>query len=643
MTTLHERIRALVASATEAAVRLGVLTSAVARAAVALERPRQAAHGDLASNVAFVLAKTEGRSPRAVAEALAPLLRTVDDGGLLVAVEVAGPGFLNLTLSAAAWQAAVSDVLQAGETYGRSGVGGRARVLLEFVSANPTGPMHVGHGRGAVLGDALARVMRAADFDVTTEYYVNNVGNQVAKLGESVWCWMREPTLRRAALAVWASGEPVPFPQGFPAAFPEDGYRGSYIADTAERLAAAGLPCPDLAWTDDAAWRDADPPSGTGRADNRTITLRSWQEQLARIRADLETLEIRFDSWFSERRLHGLDGPEPSAVAAVAERLVAADWAYEDAAVPAEDEDAQPVAGKAIFFRGTSEAMPKAFRDGKDRVIVRGDGRPTYFAADIAYHDHKLERGFDHLINVLGADHHGYVARLKGVIQALGLMRADPRWTGERLEVLLVQMVALLRDGKPVPMGKRSGEFVTLRDVIDEVTTAEPSSGRDAVRFLFLLRKADAQLDFDLEVARRTSLDNPVYYVQYAHARLCSILERAQSLGRLPPLAAPAEALALADERELALACAELPEVVARAARSREPHLIAYYLTDLARAFNGYYSRNKQDARVISNQAAETTARLQLVRALRQVFANGLGLLGVSAPERMVNLGDGEA
>ncbi len=637
MTTLHERIRDLLARATDAAFAAGVLPQALAPHAIQLERPRQASHGDMATNLCFALAKAAGKNPRALADAFAPIVRQVDAHGWLQAVEVAGPGFLNLRLSDVAWQASVTDVLAAGAQFGLCDVGAQERVLLEFVSANPTGPMHVGHGRGAVLGDTLARVLRAAGFDVTTEYYINNVGNQVGKLGESVWCWLREPELRAAALRIWANGDPVPFPDGFPKDFPEDGYRGAYIATCAEDLAQAGVAAPHAHWSDDAAWLAADPASVTGRADNRTITVRSWQRQLERIRDDLAKLDIQFDSWFSERRLHGLDPHSDDAVKDVARRLVASDWAYEDASQPADDEDAAP-AGKAIFFRGTSELLPKPFRDTKDRVILRGDGRPTYFAADIAYHDHKLARGFNHLINVLGADHHGYVSRLKGVIHALGLMRGDPRWTGDRLEVILVQMVALLRDGKPVPMGKRSGEFVTLRDVIDEVTTGEPTSGRDAVRFLFLMRKADAQLDFDLEVARRTSMDNPVYYVQYGHARLCSILERAEKEGRLPPLDALPAALALEDERALALGVADLPEVIARAAKAREPHLVAYYLTDLCRAFHGYYSRHKSDARVIGENDAETHARLQLVRALKQVIGNGLRLLGVTAPERMTAL-----
>ena len=653
MTTLHERIRGLLSLATQVACDAGVLPQALAPREIALERPRQASHGDMATNLCFTLAKAAGKNPRALADAFAPIVRQVDGEGWLESVEVAGPGFLNLRLADVAWQASVTDVITGREEFGLCKVGGGERVLLEFVSANPTGPMHVGHGRGAVLGDTLARVMRAAGFDVTTEYYINNVGNQVGKLGESVWCWMRAPKKREKALAIWANGDPVPFPSDFPDGFPADGYRGAYIAECAEELARDPATQPvwlepnsEDWWPNNTLWASIDPDSGDGRQDNRTITVRAWQSQLQRIRDDLGKLDIQFNNWFSERRLHGLEPGSPDAVHDVTHRLIAANWAYYDDPNLKEIDDEEIVltesTERAIFFRGTSEDLPKPFRDAKDRVIIRGDGRPTYFAADIAYHDDKLARGFDHLINVLGADHHGYVSRLKGVIEALGKMRGDARWTGDRLEVILVQMVALLRDGKPVPMGKRSGDFVTLRDVIDEVTTGEPTSGRDAVRFLFLMRKADAQLDFDLEVARRTSMDNPVYYVQYGHARLCSILERAEKEGRLPPLDTPPAALALDDERALALACADLPEVIARAAKAREPHQVAYYLTDLCRAFHGYYSRHKSDARVIGEDDATTHARLQLVRALKQVIGNGLRLLGVSAPERMSALPDAD-
>ena len=657
---LYDRVRDLLARASALAVADGAIAAAVLPEDIVIERPREAKHGDLATNLCFALAKAAKTNPRALADKFCAFVRQADTAQLVESLEVAGPGFVNLRLTAHGWQTALHDVLRADQAYGQTATGGGQRVHLEFVSANPTGPMHVGHGRGAVLGDALAAVLRAAGYAVDTEYYINNVGNQISKLGESVWHWLRAADKRAAALQVWAAGDPVAFPEGFPVGFPEDGYRGAYVAEAAELLAAdpALGPCQTVAtWSDAQAWQGLEPSNLSGRADNRAVSVASWRAMLQRIETDLAAIGVRFDRFFSERSLHGLDGGKDE-VQACAQRLLAADWAYAEAAAEADEDSetapasAAPTTGRALFFRGTREDVPKPFRDGKDRVIVRGDGRPTYFAADIAYHDNKLGRGYDHLINILGADHHGYVPRLKGVIHALGDMRrseGDPkaaRWNGERLEVPLVQMVALLRDGKPVPMGKRSGEFVTLRDVIDEVTTpGNPQSGRDAVRFLFLLRKADAQVDFDLEVARRASMDNPVYYVQYGHARLASILARAQAQGT--PLrhdqalaGQHLAALQLDDERAMALMLAEYPEVVARAARGREPHQVAYYLLELCRAWNGYYSRHKQDARVISSDDATTQARLALVAAIKRVVGGGLQLLGVGAPERMASLGD---
>ena len=673
-----DTVRAIFARATQIAVEQGVLTTSAAAREVPLERPKDAKHGDLATNLCFVLAKAAKTNPRALAERLCACVRQADSDGAIAKLEVAGPGFVNLFLAPHCWQAGLVNILQQGDTFGQSRSGAGQRVLIEFVSANPTGPLHVGHGRGAVLGDTLAAVMRAAGFAVSTEYYINNVGNQINKLGESVWHWLRAADRRAAALAVWAADEPVAFPDGFPDGFPEDGYRGAYIAATAQQLAAdpAIAGCAALtSWTDASQWAALDRYNPTGRADNRAVSVRAWQLMIARIAADLSLIGIRFDKWQSERTLHGLDvgldgGADPVAdgshdrVSLCAQRLVQAGWAYPQPATDGDQpaqaagssgagpSDAQlvPSNSQAVFFAGTREDIPKAFRDSKDRVIVRSDGRPTYFAADIAYHDDKLARGFTHLINVLGADHHGYVPRLKGVLHALGDMRrceGDPNaqaWSGERLEVPLVQMVALLRDGKPVPMGKRSGEFVTLADVVEEVTTLDnPHSGADAVRFTFLSRKADAQIDFDLEVARRASLDNPVYYVQYGHARLASVLARAQGLGKgldaqKAVHSADLTALTLDAERELAIFAADYPEVVARAARSREPHQVAYYLRDLCAAFHAYYSQNKATARVISDDVASTQARLTLVAALAQVVRNGLILLGITAPDRMANL-----
>ncbi|MCO4764577.1 MAG: arginine--tRNA ligase, partial [Myxococcales bacterium] len=533
-------------------------------------------------------------------------------------------------------------------TYGQSDVGQGERVLLEFVSANPTGPLHVGHGRGAVFGDALAKVMRAGGYDVDTEYYINNVGNQISKLGESVWHWvvalaqMDDPS--RDARIV---GEKPELPDGFP----EDGYRGGYIAQIALSLVRdtsglhLGLDAPN--WEDAAWWAEREPGRQGGRQDDRAISDHAWRLMIARIAKDLALLGIEFSGWHSERSLHGLEPGKGQTeasdqVSACVARLSKADWCF--------DGEADEAGRTPVCFKGTREDIPKSFRDTKDRVVVRSDGRPTYFAADIAYHDNKLQRGYDHLINVLGADHHGYVPRLKGVIHALGDLRkseGDPkaaRWSGDRLEVQLMQMVALLRDGSPVSMGKRSGDFVTLADVVKEVSTGTPNSGRDAVRFIFLTRKGDAQLDFDLEVARRTSMDNPVYYVQYGHARLASILRKAAEQGidwRVGGVSL--EPLAHDLERQLALTIAAWPEVVARAARTREPHQVAFFLLDACKQFHSYFTQGKKaDLRVIGDNLATTRARLTLIAALKQVIGNALAMLGVSAPEKMEQIGESE-
>jgi len=607
---------------------------------VPLERPRQASHGDISTNLCFSMARAARTNPRKLAEGFIAHLESADTDGLIASADVAGPGFVNIRLSPAGWQGAIADVANDSDAYGRSDAGGGERVLLEFVSANPTGPLHVGHGRGAVLGDALARVMRAAGYAVTTEYYVNNVGNQIAMLGLSVWSWIRElthvsETDRKARI----EAEPL----RLPADFPEDGYRGRYIAETAAELLQSDVFCGSDApsWDDNAWWSANEGGNPTGRADNRGVAVAAWRAMLEDIRRDLALLDIRFDRFFSERSLHGLealdDADASNLIAQCCERLRPRDWTFDD-------EEKRNESGVPLSFRGTREDIPKKYRDTKDRVVIRSDGRPTYFAADIAYHDNKLGRGFDHLINILGADHHGYVSRLKGVIEALGDVRrseGDPRaerWSGDRLEILLVQMVALLRDGKPVPMGKRAGEFVTLRDVVEEVSTAEATSGRDAVRFTFLTRKPDAQLDFDLEVARRTSMDNPVYYVQYGHARLASILDRARDAGLAIDEKADLSALDRDDERALAMTIAAFPEVVARAARQREPHQVAFYLLDVCKQFHGYYTRGKTDGRVITDDAAMTAARLALIAALKRVVGNGLAMLGVTAPDRMVSL-----
>ncbi len=621
-----------------------MLPEALATDAVPVERPRQASHGDLATNLCFTMARAAKTNPRKLADGFMPFLRAADVNGLISSVDVAGPGFVNIHLSNRGWTSAVADAVRGGHDYGRHTAAAPERVLLEFVSANPTGPLHVGHGRGAVFGDALARVMRAGGYAVDTEYYINNVGNQIAKLGESVWHWVRalSATPDDARDARVEGEKPV-----LPEDFPEDGYRGGYIAELALALVREGgdvhLGLDAPSWEDAAWWAAHEPGRQGARQDDRAVSDFAWQLMIARIAKDLALLDINFTHWHSERSLHGLEpatgaSEAMDAVQACVTRLERAGWCFRG--------EADEAGRTPVLFKGTSEDIPKPFRDTKDRVVVRTDGRPTYFAADIAYHDNKLQRGYDHLINVLGADHHGYVPRLKGVIHALGSLRraeGDPkaaRWSGDRLEVQLMQMVALLRDGEPISMGKRSGDFVTLAHVVSEVSTASPQSGRDAVRFIFLTRKPDAQLDFDLEVARRTSMDNPVYYVQYGHARLASILRRAQAQGIDWQVGGVSLELLTHDlERQLALTIAEWPEVVLRAARAREPHKIAFFLMDACKQFHSYFTQGKTEGlRVISDDLAVTRARLTLIAALKGVIGNALAMLGVSAPEQMQQL-----
>ena len=434
---------------------------------------------------------------------------------------------------------------------------------VEFVSANPTGPLHVGHGRGAALGDAIASLLRAIGYRVEREFYVNDAGTQVRLLGESIWARLQE-----------AAGRPVPFP--------ENGYHGDYVRDVAAQLTAA------------------DPGLGALPRDQGVAVCaeRGSAILLDEIKTDLRQFGVVFDAWFSEKRLFE-SGEVTSALAA----LRAGGYLYED--------------GTAVGFRASD------FGDEKDRILIRSSGEPTYFTSDIAYHANKIRRGFQKLINIWGADHGGYIPRVKAAIRALG---HDP----EILQVLLLQMVRVLRAGQPVPMSKRSGQFVELREVVNEV-------GRDAARFLFLTRRSESQLDFDIEVAKKQSMDNPVFYVQYAHARGCSLVRKAEEAGLAGPYGdADLSLLALPEEVQIMKHLAVYPETVQSAALACEPHRVTTYLQALAAAFHGYFTRYKDsEERVISEDRDLSRARLAMVVAVRQVAANGLGLLGVSAPARM--------
>ncbi len=523
-----------------------------------LSVPKEAEHGDLATNVAMMLARGEKKPPRAVAEAI---VRNVQDADKILAeVSIAGPGFINFRFAPSYWWKVLADCERAGESFGRSDVGHGARVQIEFVSANPTGPLHVGHARGAITGDALARLLVATGHEVEREYYVNDAGNQMEMLGASTYA-------RYAELC------------GRDVQFPEDGYHGDYIRDVAAAIRER----------EGDRWADAD--AGEARAHMRDT---AGAMLLDAIRDDLATLEIAFDRYVSERKLRA-DGAVDATLAALAERGVV----YE--------------ADGARWFRSTD------FGDDKDRPLVKSGGEFTYFGADVAYHRDKIARGLDRIIDVWGADHHGHIPRMKAALTALGL-------DADKLEVLLVQVVSLTRAGVPVRMGKRSGSFVTLREVVEEV-------GADATRFFLLMRRSDAQLDFDLDLAKQRTAENPVFYVQYGHARVASIFKQAAAvgLGRAAASAADPSRLTEADELALIRLLAQFPETVEEAALEREPHRLVFYLMQLAGDFHRYYNRN----RILGEDRELTQARLLLAANVQKVIRVGLRMLGMTAPESM--------
>ena len=547
-----------------------------------LDRPKQAGHGDFASNLALQLAKPLKRNPRELANLL---LAELPPSKLVAKAEVAGAGFINFTLVSDAKTAVVRNVLERGEAFGR-GVKSGVKVQVEFVSANPTGPLHVGHGRGAAYGASLADVLDFAGFDVTREYYINDAGRQMDILALSTW-------LRYLAQFDIA----VPFPP--------NAYQGDYVKDMAAQIKDAHADrFAKVAAADVLDGAPSVEDDKEGRLDvliaNAKRLLGSdyaWvhgfalTEQLGDGREDLEQFGVIFDCWFSERSLFDT-GLVEKAVAT----LEAGGHLYEQ--------------DGAKWFRST------AFGDEKDRVVQRENGLFTYFASDIAYHANKYERGFDRIVDIWGADHHGYIARVKGALAALGL-------PPEKLDVALVQFAVLYRDGQKAAMSTRSGEFVTLRELRNEV-------GSDACRFFYVLRKADQHLDFDLDLAKSQSNENPVYYIQYAHARLCSVLGQWNGV---PADLAEADLSRLDNERELAL-CARLtafPETVQSAAAEYAPHQIAFYLKDLAGEFHSYYNAE----RMLVDDEGLKLARLALATAVRQVIRSGLALLGVSAPESM--------
>jgi len=542
---------------------------------VVLTRPKIREHGDYATNIAMPLAGKLGMKPRDVA---ARLLEQVVWPSAVERTDIAGPGFINIHLQQASEASILARILAAGSDYGRAcGAKGQS-VCVEFVSANPTGPMHVGHGRGAVVGDALASVLAARGMAVSREYYINDAGVQIGKLADSIWFRICEMSLA-----------------DFNENMPEGCYPGDYIIEAAAKLLKTH------AYDELAALA----------ADERRALLskRGIDLMMAMVRDDLASLGIVFDTYFSEKALH-----ESGTVQALIAQLKEENRVYLGC-LPApkgkEIKDYRPT--EQWLFRTTD------YGDDVDRPLAKKDGTATYFAADIAYHMDKIGRGFDRLIDVWGADHGGYVKRVQASVEALSGKKQQP-------EVVLVQMVNLTRDGKPVRMSKRAGTFVTLREVVDEV-------GSDAVRFNFLTRRVESQLDFDLETAKQKNDENPVYYVQYAHARVCAILRKAASEGVVPLLPADVDVSPLVsdEERRLVRELLAWPEVLEQAAKRLEPYRVATYLMQLAAALHSFYHKH----RVVVDDADLAQARMLLVLAVRQVLANGLKLLGVGAPEQM--------
>ncbi len=526
---------------------------------IAIDEPKIAAHGDFATNVALSGASVQKMPPRKIAEAI---IRHIDDPeNIIRKTEIAGPGFINFFISPGAWLPVLKAVHEKGPLFGAVNLGMGRRVQVEFVSANPTGPLHVGHGRGAVVGDALASILNFCGFITDREYYINDAGRQIRTLGLSVYLRMLELS-------------------GRPAVFPDDAYQGEYIYDIARSLLNEN-PSALLSMDEEEAVA--------------TCARYAARQILEEIRSDLERLGIGFDTWFSEQDLY-----DSGKVDASIRRLLEKDLAY--------------VSEGATWFKSS------LFGDEKDRVIVRGNGLTTYFASDIAYHMDKYNRGYDRVIDVWGADHHGYVPRLTAAVKAMGFQ-------AEQFRVVLAHLVNLVRQGEPVSMSTRAGQFVTLKEVIDEV-------GVDAARFIFLTRHHESPLDFDLELAKQKTNDNPVYYVQYVYARISSIIKKAAAEHGISTHDIDDDALErLIEPEEIQLMkhFSKYPDAVAGAAEMMEPHRVAYYLMGLAAAFHAYYNKH----RVLSDDAALSRGRLSLVRAVRTVIGNGLTLLGVSTPEAM--------
>ncbi|HEY5683273.1 MAG TPA: arginine--tRNA ligase [Sulfuricaulis sp.] len=586
---MKHHIENLIASALAGLEATGALSPGHG-ATITVDHTKSKEHGDFACNIALVLAKQARANPRALAE---KIIKALPASGNINKVEIAGPGFINFFLSPSAYHSVVRDILDKRGAFGRSEMGAGRKVQVEFVSANPTGPLHVGHGRGAAYGATLANLLEATGYQVHREYYINDAGRQMDILATSVW-------LRYLELC----GEKFDFPV--------NGYKGDYVYDIGATLhrengdqyrqAAGkvfeGLPPDEPKGGDKEAHIDAlieRAKSLLGAANYRKVFDLGLRVILDDIRQDLEEFGVTYDQWYSERAL-----VEAGAADRAIARLKKSGHAYEK--------------DGATWFRSTD------YGDEKDRVLVRENGLKTYFAHDIAYHMDKLERGYDQVIDIWGADHHGYVPRIKAALAAIG---DNP----ERLHVLLVQFAILYQGGKRLQMSTRSGEFVTLRELRDEV-------GNDAARFFYVLRKCEQHMDFDLDLAKSQSNDNPVYYVQYAHARIHSVFRQMQEKGfQHDPANGERNLARLTETHELALIqrLARYPEVLETAAQDHEPHQLAYFLRELTYDFHTYYGTHT----FLVEEAALRDARLNLIVATRQVIANGLHLLGVSAPESM--------
>ncbi|MCL4121541.1 UNVERIFIED_CONTAM: hypothetical protein GTU68_001348 [Idotea baltica] len=529
------------------------------------ERTRQKEHGDFATNVAMTLAKPARANPRELAE---KIVAALPDDDLITKVDIAGPGFINVFVAQTARYAVLDTIFKQTDQYGLGDVNSKAKVLVEFVSANPTGPLHVGHGRGAAYGDALVRVLRAAGNCVESEYYVNDAGRQMDILAISVWLrYLQEIELTLD--------------------FPDNCYKGAYIVDRAKEVVAEHgdkflLSVQEIN------------QASENLEDEAALDAIALNSIIADIRDDLAEFGVDYNTWYSERSLFD-SGKIDKAI----EKLKISGHLYEK--------------GGAWWFKSSE------FGDEKDRVVVRDNGQPTYFASDIAYHQDKLDRGFDECINIWGSDHHGYIPRVKAALQALDLEQ-------DKLTVLLVQFAVLYRSGEKISMSTRSGEFVTLRELRDEV-------GSDAARFFYVQRKSEQHMDFDLDLAKSQSNENPVYYVQYAHARICSVFAQAEerkiNFGEL----SESDFSLLENENENALLALlqRFPEVIQNAARDYEPHQLTYFLRDVATAFHSYYNSVK----FLDAEDARRRSMLALCAAVKQVLVNGLNVVGVSAPEKM--------